>query len=462
MTKQVINPCKRVSFIAMAVLFILANSFLFLGSQAHGAEKEKFDNWEAVAERMATILNDAKMNVEKGDRDAAYEDMNDAYFGYYEIQGFEKNVLAYISSDRVGDIEAQFRRIKNQLKGNVEAEDQEILDEIEELKIKVYKDAMVLDSTASEEDPDEVGGKVNTIVTDESEHGKTVSKDYAESSGNSGNKAWNTFLVAFSLLLREGLEAILVIVAIVAYLVKTNNKKLIRHVYMGSLVAILASIVLAVVIQLALGSGNEAGVAREMLEGITMFIAVIVLFYVSNWMLNKSEHENWNRYINEKVQDSIDGRSAKTLVFAAFLAVFREGAELILFYSASFSSGTTSPLHIGLGILAGAVVLAVVFLLIRFTSVKLPLRPFFLATSVLLFLMCISFMGKGVVELAEANVITGTAIIPSLSWLNIEILNIRNTAETLIPQVILVIAALWILIPHLGKKKKPTEDEAQK
>ena len=141
------------------------------------------------------------------------------------------------------------------------------------------------------------------------------------------------------------------------------------------------------------------------------------------------------------------------MVFAAFLAVLREGAELILFYKASFSGGRNVIYPIG-GLVAASVILVVIFLLFRFTSVKLPLKPFFLCTSILLYLMCISFMGKGVVELTEAGVISGSTIIPAMQGWSIPILNIYDRAETLIPQIMLVIITVWILVGHYFKLKK--------
>ncbi|MBQ9564514.1 MAG: FTR1 family protein, partial [Synergistaceae bacterium] len=138
----------------------------------------------------------------------------------------------------------------------------------------------------------------------------------------------------------------------------------------------------------------------------------------------------------------------------AFIAVMREGAELILFYEASFTGGRDNPLYILYGILAGAAVLIAGWVAFRDFSVKLPLKPFFLFTSILLFVMCVSFMGKGVQELTEADVITGRTVIPAMNGFTIEILSIYDRAETLIPQIMLIIAALWTTLPHLFKKKR--------
>lgn len=212
--------------------------------------------------------------------------------------------------------------------------------------------------------------------------------------------------------------------------------------------AVLCSFGLAVVINYILG-----GVGQELLEGYTMFLAVIVLFYVSNWILSKSEEEAWESYIKSKVQKSIDNKNKWTLVFAAFLAVLREGAELILFYKAAFSGGTNIVYPVG-GFILASVVLVAIFLIFRFTSVKLPLKPFFLFTSILLYLMCISFMGKGVIELTEAGVISGATVIPAMNGWSIPILNVYDRAETLIPQLMLVIITVWILLKHYFNLKK--------
>jgi high-affinity iron transporter len=153
-------------------------------------------------------------------------------------------------------------------------------------------------------------------------------------------------------------------------------------------------------------------------------------------MVSKSEAEAWAGYIEGKVKASISKGSMFSLAFAAFLAVFREGAETILFYQALLA-GTDSYIDMiwtGLGV--GAVALVVVYILIRVLSLRLPLKPFFLGTSVLLFAMSITFIGNGIKELQEGSVI-GVSQIPGVP--SIDILGIYPTLETLIPQIVLLI-----------------------
>ena len=427
-------------------------------------KKKKYNDWRGVAADMALEFNAAIDDVKADNYKDAYTHVNDAYFKYYEVQGVESTVMYAISAARVNHIEAQFRDIKHVLLGNQQKEKDSLLQQIEDLKIKVYKDSMVLDGMAEIEDPDSVGLAIYTdtqvprpeLASSTAQAAPAQSETPSVSKAPSSPKApvnrdWLTFVTAFGLLVREGLEAILVIAAIVAYLIKTGNKHMLKGVYLGSFAAILASIVLAWALEAMLG--EQSGVARELLEGWTMFLAVAVLFYVSNWMLSKADTIAWENYISGKVQQSIDSKSQWTLIFAAFIAVMREGAELILFYSAAFTGGMSNPTYIAYGIGAGILVLVVVWVCFRYFSVKLPLRAFFMFTSILLFLMCISFMGKGVVELTEADVISGRTVIPAMNGFSIEILSIYDRAETLIPQIMLVIAALWIMIPHMFRKK---------
>ena len=439
---------------------------IFTGASEAAKKKKHYDDWRGVAADMALEFNAAIDDVISDDYKAAYNHVNDAYFKYYEVQGVERTVMYAISAARVNHIEAQFRDIKHVLLGNQEKEKSALIQQIEALKIKVYKDSMVLDGMAEVSDPDSVGEKIyaetkvprpakNLLSTQESTlstqstQTESVAKD---SNSKPVNRDWLTFLTAFGLLVREGLEAILVIVAIVAYLIKTDNKNMLKGVYLGSFAAILASIALAWALEALMG--EQSGVARELLEGWTMFLAVAVLFYVSNWMLSKADNIAWENYISGKVQQSIDKKSQWTLIFAAFIAVMREGAELILFYSAAFTGGMSNPAYIAYGIGAGVLVLVIVWVCFRYFSVRLPLRAFFMFTSVLLFLMCISFMGKGVVELTEADVITGRTVIPAMKGFSIEILSIYDRAETLIPQIMLVIAAVWIMLPHIFRRKE--------
>ena len=194
-------------------------------------------------------------------------------------------------------------------------------------------------------------------------------------------------------------------------------------------------------------------IAQEIFEGVGMFVAVIVLFYVSNWMISKSETEAWERYIQKKVETSVSTGNKWVLIFAAFIAVAREGAELILFFQGVPVQGASGQRAMILAIILSALILIIVFLAFRFLSVKLPLKPFFLVTSILMYVLCFSFTGKGVSELQAAGVV-GKTIIPWMQSLEVDFLGIYATYESLIPQLVVLTAIIVFFVLYVKKNKK--------
>ena len=399
---------------------------------------QKYANWQEVASTMGTVLDGAVEAYGAGGEDAgkkATEQVNVAYYKFYEKLGFEKTVMASISGSRGTDVEHQFYLVKKVIRDGGSQE--ELKSSVETLKSMLTEDAITLD-----------GGEAAAQGS-----GSAAAADSA-GGASSGGAAWQTFLAVLGLTLREGLEAILVIAAIIAYLVKTNSRKYLASVYIGAGLGVLFSVVLAMIfngIAASLGDA-QSGAGQEIFEGVTMFLAVIVLFYVSNWMLSKAEAETWSKYIKDKVQQSIDKGSMYTLSFSAFLAVAREGAELIMFFQGMRANITNNPQMLWGGLALAVLILAIVYVAITKLSVRLPLKPFFTFTSVLMFILCISFIGKGVYELQEADVI-GRTIIPWMNGFNFELLGIYDRYENLIPQLILLALTIFTYRRQLGKNK---------
>ena len=140
-------------------LFVVFSVVVFSASEGLAAKK-KYDSWKGVAADMALEFDAAREDIEADRYRDAYKHVNDAYFGYYEVQGFEKNVMVAISSARVSHIEALFSSIKHALLGNQEVAKGALLDMLESLRVKVYKDAMVLDGDIDAGEPDSVGEAV--------------------------------------------------------------------------------------------------------------------------------------------------------------------------------------------------------------------------------------------------------------------------------------------------------------
>jgi high-affinity iron transporter len=257
---------------------------------------------------------------------------------------------------------------------------------------------------------------------------------------------WASFLIIF----REGLEAILVIGAIVAFLLKTGHRERLRSIWIGVGAALAASAVTAVILKTLL---SAMPATREVIEGVTMLIAVAVLFSVSYWLISKVEAAKWQQFIQEKVTNALEHGGGRALAFVAFLAVYREGAETALFYQALFNEGTRVLMPISLGMLVGAVVLAVIFTLFYRFGVRIPLRYLFGSTSVLLYYMAFVFMGKGIRELQEGNAISIT-ILPGFP--HVELLGLYPTLETLIAQLVLLVLFVFALLKTFWPRRAVT------
>jgi high-affinity iron transporter len=270
--------------------------------------------------------------------------------------------------------------------------------------------------------------------------------DRAERELGAERRPFDLFLQSFILLVREGLEAILIVGALLAFLAKVGAGRRARDVKAGIGAAIGASLLTAVLIETVF---HLTPADQEVLEGATMLLATGVLFSVSYWLVTKLEVAKWNAFVRSKVEDAVAGGSSLALASVAFLAVYREGFETVLFYKALFVSGggaaATGPILGGMG--AAAVVLVVLYVAIQRFGVRLPLKPFFAVTSAFLYWMAFTFAGHGIAEL-QAGGFVGTTVIP---WLpRLPRLGVYPTLETTLAQgalVLLALAALaWVFV----------------
>ncbi len=257
----------------------------------------------------------------------------------------------------------------------------------------------------------------------------------------------NLFTNSFVLLVREGLEAILIVGALMTFLMKTGASHRKRDIHVGVGAAVAASLLTAVLLETLI---QVTPAKREAVEGATMLLATIVLFYVSYWLLSKMEVAKWTQFVKSRVNDAVTSGSALALASAAFLAVYREGFETVLFYKALFvSGGSASVIPVFAGIACGTVVLVAVYVAINRFGVKLPLKPFFAFTGAFLYYMAFVFAGKGVAELQEGGLIP-TTVLPWAESLRTPSLGIYATAESLAAQGILValflVALVWTFL----------------
>ncbi|MEN0072098.1 MAG: FTR1 family protein, partial [Propionicimonas sp.] len=368
--------------------------------------------WTEVADQMAVVLGQADTAYRAGDPDAAKAAVNEAYYGSYEKLGFEATVMGHISGERAAAVEYQFANLLKDINAGLPA--------------------------------DQLGADIDVLVG-------MLREDAATLDGKEDANPYAVLVQALLIMLREGVEAILVLGAIIAYLVKTGNADKTRIVYLGAGAALLASVLLAWLLNTLTGL---AGANQEVIEGATILLAVAMLVYVSNWILSRSGEDAFERYLERKSEESLARGSVLTLAFVAFLAVFREGAEVILFYQALLARSPEGAGQLWLGMGIGIVALVGVYLAIRLLAIRIPLRPFFLTTSALLAVMAFSFAGSGIKELQEAGVVGVTSLpqVPTIDWLGV-----YPTAETLAAQAVvgLVLVVLWTIGLRRSRPPRP-------
>ncbi|MDQ0204012.1 FTR1 family iron permease [Pectinatus haikarae] len=380
------------------IVMLLAMLIVFSASlPAQAAPK-----WEQVGQHIEQAMAEALDIYDSGDSEGAKNAVNDIYYGIYEKDGLETAIRNTVSAKNANLTEYQFSKLKK-------------------LMLQGADGAQVKDAA-------------DTLV-------KMVNADVQSLKGaHSSQGGWASFWPAFLILLREGIEAILVLAAIIAYLCKSGNEKYLSYVYNYSIAAIIASFITAYIFN-SLTNEFGAGANQEIVEGITVLIAVVVLLSVSFWMGNKANAKVWEAYIKNMVKTSMSTGRAKTLGIAAFLAVYREGAEVVLFYQALFNSAAGDVEMIWLGFAAACVALIIIFTLIRLGALRIPLRPFFVGTSIFMYLLAVSFAGSGIKELQEGGIVSITPI-EGIPMPNIDILGIYPTYETIAIQVVLLIAAV--------------------
>jgi len=261
-------------------------------------------------------------------------------------------------------------------------------------------------------------------------------------------KSQYTYWDAAMILIREGLEALLVVIALMSFVKKSGEGKGRAWILSGVISGLGVSVILALIVKFVISSG-AFGNNNALIGGWTGVFAAVMLLYMSYWLHSQSNIADWNRYIREKSQTALTTGKLISLGVLAFLAVFREGTETVLFYVGMASQIKIQSLLIGF--LIGAALLGILAYLMIFVGLKLPLRPFFMVSSIIVFYLCIKFTGMGIHSLQLAGLIqtTNSESIPS-----IEFFALYPSWESTIPQVILVIGAAIILLAKNIKNQK--------
>ena len=243
------------------------------------------------------------------------------------------------------------------------------------------------------------------------------------------------------ILLREGLEALLVVTALLAFLAKTGNRAKFPWVWAGGGAGVALSVVVALVVNIVFAQAS-AGADREVLEGGIGLFAAVMLIYMSYWLHSKSSLGAWQRYVRDRSSAALARNSLASLALISFLAVFREGAETVLFYLGMAPSISIGDLALGLGL--GATGLTAVGVAMLAFGLKLPIRPFFFVAGILVYYLAFKFIGTGIHALQVAGVLPATAgPLPESGFFGL-----YPTWQTTIPQLALLAAALFVTLRH--------------
>ena len=359
-----------------------------------------------IKDKMAKVLQ----LYESGKVDDAIDESGNIYFDEYEESGME-NIVGAKNTQLKLDTEASFNKISALMRAGASKE------QIVAAQNKLFDQL-------------------------------TQSLELTKKSSN-----WDLFLYAFIIILREGFEALIIVAAVITLLIKSGNSKHLNIVYSALGVAVVLSIATAYGLNYIFGSEN-AGQTREVMEGAVMLIAVVLLFYVGFWLLSNASSKKWSAYIQGQISNSLSSGDSKMLWWTVFLAVYREGAETVLFYLALLfdakSPAATS--MVAAGFVAGLAALIIVYIVIKKFSLKIAIKPFFIATSVIIFYMSVVFVGKGVMELVEGKVFVPTVIdgLPTITWIGF-----YPYVQSLVPQaVMIVLLIVGILILKNKQKNK--------
>lgn len=370
----------------------LPKALAFLRRDIVGNEKE--DPLAATS----SILKEAVDLYEQGNKKGAYDKALDAY-----LNDFEKVEPKIISRDqKFGlSLEAKFVKLRGLIK------DERPVEEVKALHGEIESDLK----------------HASVVLQSNEPFGKALS-----------------FINSFAILIREGLEAALIVAAVLAFLGATGAKGSIKYVHLGWILALVAGLITWFLAQTVI---SISGAQRETIEGVTSLFAAAVLFYVSYWLITKIEVKKWKEYIQGKVKRALSKESVFALASVSFFAVYREAFESVLFYQALWLQADNSKGAVIWGLVAGTVLLTGLVLVIFKLGLRIPLKYFFSITSFLLYFLSFVLAGKGVRGLQEAGIvgITPLDFIPQA-----DILGIYPTLETTIVQGILLLALIGALI----------------
>ena len=382
-----------------------------MGSASEGQKQEVRDEIDVIREQLMAT----EIFYELGDTQAAYASARSAYLDSYE---YVEIPLRAIAPDFTFEVEYQFATLRNQINDGASIED--ISTTIISLERSLDESERLVSGT----------GTIAPMIA---------------------------FISSFSIIFREGLEAVLILGAIITYLEASRNHKFKKYVHYGIGLAIGATAVTWVIASYII---EISGANRELIEAIAALSATAVLFYVSFWILNKIEHKRWMEFVKAKVFQASAAGGTSVFIMLSFFTVYREGFETVLFYQAMFSFAKYMEFYVGLGFILGIVSLLGIYFGFRKLGKRLPLRALFGLTMGIGAYLSIAFLGNAIREFQVLDFIPYTSMLGTIPRLDINVATMTGiypTLETTVGQIVLLavylVASLYVLVLRPKRQK---------
>ena len=382
-----------------------------MGSASEGEKQSVRDEIDVIREQLMAT----EIFYELGDTQAAYASARSAYLDSYE---YVEIPLRAIAPDFTFEVEYQFATLRNQINDGAPIED--ISTTIISLERSLDESERLVSGT----------GTIAPMIA---------------------------FISSFSIIFREGLEAVLILGAIITYLEASRNHKFKKYVHYGIGLAIGATAVTWVIASYII---EISGANRELIEAIAALSATAVLFYVSFWILNKIEHKRWMEFVKAKVFQASAAGGTSVFIMLSFFTVYREGFETVLFYQAMFSFAKYMEFYVGLGFILGIVSLLGIYFGFRKLGKRLPLRALFGLTMGIGAYLSIAFLGNAIREFQVLDFIPYTSMLGTIPRLDINVATMTGiypTLETTVGQIVLLavylVASLYVLVLRPKRQK---------
>ena len=382
-----------------------------MGSASEGEKQNVRDEIDVIREQLMAT----EIFYELGDTQAAYASARSAYLDSYE---YVEIPLRAIAPDFTFEVEYQFATLRNQINDGAPIED--ISTTIISLERSLDESERLVSGT----------GTIAPMIA---------------------------FISSFSIIFREGLEAVLILGAIITYLEASRNHKFKKYVHYGIGLAIGATAVTWVIASYII---EISGANRELIEAIAALSATAVLFYVSFWILNKIEHKRWMEFVKAKVFQASAAGGTSVFIMLSFFTVYREGFETVLFYQAMFSFAKYMEFYVGLGFILGIVSLLGIYFGFRKLGKRLPLRALFGLTMGIGAYLSIAFLGNAIREFQVLDFIPYTSMLGTIPRLDINVATMTGiypTLETTVGQIVLLavylVASLYVLVLRPKRQK---------